>query len=458
MPKAKTNYTAGSIGRTMIRTMIAMLPGTLAISGYNIADTFFVAKLGTAPLAAMGFTFPVIMLVNCIFHGLGVGVMATVAHAVGGARAAKAAKLVSAGMVLVALIALLLGVLGFFTMDATFRRFGAAGDVLELVEGYMSVWYLGCITAAMAMIGNNLLIAVGDSRLGGLVMCCGLGVNVLLDPLFIFGWGVFPAMGIRGAALATILAQAVGATVSAGALARRHHLWDLHAFHGRIVRPAWSRIIRFAVPATIGMILMPVGNSVITWITAKFGNSAVAGAAAAGRLEAVAFVLPMALGISLMPMIAQNYGAKFYSRIRRCHRLAMRFAFFFELAMALVFWSCAPYLVGFFTQDAEVAEIMTTYLRIVPWGFGLIEIHRYSGFFFTGCGRPRASAWLAALRIAGLLIPFSLLALWFHSLPGLFWARLGADVLAGATGWFLSRRLTRRLPADGVLERHGAKA
>ena len=453
--KSAANYTSGSIAGTMIRTMIAMLPGTLAISGYNIADTFFVAKLGTDPLAAMGFTFPVIMLVNCIFHGLGVGVMATVAHAVGGARAAKAAKLVSAGMVLVALIALLLGAVGFFTMDATFRRFGAEGSVLELVEGYMAIWYLGCITAALAMIGNNLLIAVGDSRLGGLVMCCGLGVNVLLDPLFIFGWGPLPAMGIRGAALATILAQAFGATVSAAALARRHNLWDFHAFAGRIVRAAWGKIIRFAVPATIGMVLMPVGNSVITWITAQFGNSAVAGAAAAGRLEAVAFVLPMALGISLMPMIAQNYGAKLYSRIHQCRRIAMRFALFFELTMAILYWVFAPYLVRFFTQDAEVASIMTSYLRIVPWGFGLIEIHRYSGFFFTGSGRPRASAWLAALRIVGLLIPLSLLALRLRSLTGLFWARLAADVLSGAVGWFLVRRLTRHFPADGMLEHKG---
>ena len=164
----------------------------------------------------------------------------------------------------------------------------------------------------------------------------------------------------------------------------------------------------------------------------------------------------MALGIALMPMIAQNYGARLYSRIHQCRRIAMRFAFFLECTMAVLYWIAAPFLVGFFTQDAQVAAIMTSYLRIVPWGFGMIEIHRYSGFFYTGCSHPHASAWLAALRVAGLMIPFSLLALRLQSLTGLFWARLAADVVSGAIGWYLVRRLTRALPADGEPDRRGA--
>ena len=92
---------------------------------------------------------------------------------------------------------------------------------------------------------------------------------------------------------------------------------------------------------------------------------------------------------------------------------------------------------------------MIVYLRIIPWGFGLIEIHRYSGFFFTGCNYPHGSAWLSALRILGLLIPFSLLALWLKSLNGLFIARLAADLVAGAIGWLLVWRMTNSLPEDG---------
>ena len=447
--RKKANYLSGTIGKTMFKTALSMLPGTIAVSGYNLADTYFVAMLGTLPLAAMGFTFPVIMILGCIFHGLGVGVMATVAHAVGGEKRAKAAKLVTSGMILVAAVSAVLGAIGYFSVDWTFRQLGAAGEVCTPIGEYMNIWYLGCVTGAVTMVGNSLLVAVGDSKLAGVFMMTGLVLNVLLDPLFIFSWGL--DMGIAGAALATVLSQLTGACLIVVALGKRHRLWNFKALGSRIIFPAWRQIVRFALPSMLGMILMPAGNGVITRIVATFGDSAVAATAAAGRLEIIAFMFPMSLGIGLMPMIAQNYGGKLYSRIVRCRKIAMSFALYYEIFMAVVYFIAAPGIVRFFTDDQRVAEIMTNYLRIIPWGFGLMEIHRYCGFFFTGCNYPHGSAWLAALRILFLLIPLSLLALAFGSLNGLFAARLAADLLAGFIGWALVVRMTGNLPADGEI-------
>jgi Na+-driven multidrug efflux pump len=293
-----------------------------------------------------------------------------------------------------------------------------------------------------------LLVAVGDSKLAGFFMMFGLVLNVLLDPLFIFDWGF--GMGISGAALATIISQFCGLMLIMTALNKRHRLLKFSTLaQKRLVRSAWKQIIRFAVPSMLGMILMPAGNGVITRIVANFGDEAVAATAAAGRLEVIAFMIPMSLGIGLMPMIAQNYGGKLYSRIVRCRKIAMNFALYYEIFMAAVYFIAAPYIVKYFTQDPKVAEIMIVYLRIIPWGFGFMEIHRYCGFFFTGCNYPHGSAWLSALRILVLLIPFSLFALWLGNLNGLFIARLLADVLAGFIGWLLVVRMTSRLPADG---------
>ena len=448
--KKKANYLTGTIGKTMFKTAVSMLPGTIAVSGYNLADTYFVSQLGTLPLAAMGFTFPVIMILGCIFHGLGVGVMATVAHAVGGAKGVKAARLVTSGMLLIVIISSILGVVGFLTMDWTFRQLGAEGAVCQPIAEYMNIWYLGCVTGAVGMVGNSLLVAVGDSKLAGFFMMFGLVLNVFLDPLFIFDWGF--GMGIAGAALATIISQLCGLLLIMSALHKRHKLLKFATLkEKRLIRSAWKQIIRFAVPSMLGMILMPAGNGIITRIVASFGDEAVAATAAAGRLEVIAFMFPMSLGIGLMPMIAQNYGGKLYSRIVRCRKIAMSFAFYYEIFMAALYFVAAPYLVKYFTNDPKVAEIMTLYLRIVPWGFGLLEIHRYCGFFFTGCNYPHGSAWLAALRIVALLIPLSLLAMAFGSLSGLFVARLAADLLAGFIGWALVIRMTDRLPADGEI-------
>lgn len=448
--KNQAIYTRGPIGRTMMKTAFAMVAGTLAMSGYNIADTFFVGQLHSEiPLAAMGFTFPVIMLIGCVFRGLGVGVMTTTAQALGGGRHGRAARLATSGLVLVFLFSVVLAVLGMVTINGTFECFGAQGEALAEVKKYMNIWYFGCATASLSMVGNDLLIAAGDSRVASGMMMAGMIINVILDPLFIFGVGPFPAMGISGAALATIFSQLLATVTLLWLLYRRHGLIVPEVMPWRQLRSAWMLMIRFAIPAALGMLLMPIGSAVITRITAEFGNTAVAATAAAGRLEMVAFIFPMALGISLLPMIGQNYGARLYSRINQCRRFAMRFAFWFLLVMAGIYFVFAPQLVCFFSADPGVQEIMIVYMRIIPFGFGMIEIHRYSGFFFTGCGLPSIAAWLNALRIGGLMIPLSLLALWFGSLAGLFWARLAADLLAGGIGWFLASKMTRRLPGDG---------
>ncbi len=445
MSNKKALYTRGSIGGTMIKTALAMIPATLALSGYNIADTYFVSQLGTLPLAAMGFTFPMVMLVGCIYRGLATGAMTPLAHAVGGNKNSKAAKVVSAGLMLVMLYGILVGILGYFTTGPIFSVFGAGSEVMPMVIDYMGIWYLGNFTIALGMVCNNFLIAMGSTRMASMMMVGGMLLNVVLDPLFIFGLGPVPAMGIKGAAVATVLSQLLSGIVMLWVLHYRYQLLTLSVMHWRLLKSAWKIIIRVAIPSTIGALMMPIGNSIIVRIVASFGDDVVAACAAAGRLEMVAFVVPMSLGISMIPMIGQNFGAKHYDRINGCRRFAMRFAIFFELFMALVYFIIAPWLSGLFSKDPNVIEVMTLYLRIIPFGFGLMEVHRYCGFVYTGCNKPAAAAWLNALRLFGLLVPLSLLALYFGSLQGLFVARLASDVLAGVIGMWFVRRMTLEL-------------
>ncbi|MFA7232370.1 MAG: MATE family efflux transporter, partial [Victivallaceae bacterium] len=426
------------------------IAGTLAISGYNIADTYFVGQLpGAEPLAAMGFTFPVIMLVGCVFHGLSAGVMTTAAQAIGGQKRNKAAKLISSGLLLVFILSILIATIGMSTTNHVFSLFGASGETLMLTKGYMNIWYFGCATAALSMTGNSLLISVGKVKTASSLMVMGMLINVVLDPAFIFGFGSIPAMGIRGAAVATIISQMATALSILWILCRQQKLLRFEKIPWRQLKRAWGIMVVYAVPASIGMLMMPIGSAIITRVTAEFGDVAVAATAAAGRLEMVAFVFPMALGIGLMPMIGQNFGARLYERIRMCRRFSMRFAFCFLAFMAVIYFIFADVMVRHFSHDKNVQEIMAMAMRIIPWGFGMIEVHRYAGFFFIGCGRPAVAAWLNGLRIIGLMIPFSLLALYFHSLAGLFWARLAADVIAGTVGFLLARRMTERLPQNG---------
>ena len=437
----KNFYTGGSIIRTLLTSSVAMLPGTVAITGYNLTDAYFVSRLGTLPLAAMGYTFPVIVLVNCLYRGIGVGMSAGCAHALGGRKHSKAAKIVSSGMVLLAIFAAVLAIAGMSTIEWTFTKYHAAPEAMPFIRDYMSIWYIGSFTIAMCMAGNDILITAGDTRWAGAVMFGGMLLNIPLNWLFINKMG----MGMRGAAIATIIAQFLAACVVLIRLGWHHRL--LTGCIRRIKRllHVWRAILRISLPSIAGMLMFPLGIGVTTYVTNLFGAVAVAGASAAMRIETAAFIFPMSFGMTLMPMVGQNFGARLYDRIDECRRIANRIVFYFGLAMAVLLLFIAPWLTGFFTDDPEVAAVMTLYLRIVPWGFGLIEIHRYSTFFFTGCNRPNAAAVLNFFRIGVLLVPLSLLAGWMGSLALLFGARLVSDMVAGAVGWIFMTRLTKGL-------------
>ena len=448
-PSIRAEYTHGSIGVTMLKTALAMLAGTLAMSGYNIADTYFVARIGGAePLAAMGFTFPVVMLVGCIFHGIGTGIIATVAHALGSGSHDQARTLTAAGLFLVALAALALGCLGVLTADSVFGLMGAEGETLRLVRSYMDVWYYGCVTAGLSMEGNKVLITAGRPKTASAMTIFGMVLNVILDPLLIYGLGPFPRLGMQGAAIATVLSQMASAGLILVVITRLGLLrWRTMPYTKLFA--AWRNIVRYALPAVLGMLLFPLGTFVITRITAEFGVRAVAAVSAASRLEMVAFVFPMSLGISLMPMIAQNFGARLYSRVRQCLRFSVGVAIFFLSITAVLFLVLAAPLAAFFTPEPGVQAVMVLWLRIVPVCFCFLEIQRFAGFALTGCGHPNLDAVIKAVRMLGLMVPLSLLALWANSLGGLFWARTATDVLTGAIALTVAWKMVGRLPADG---------
>jgi putative MATE family efflux protein len=423
-----------SVRRTLFNMAFPMLAGTFAMNAYTLTDTWFVSRLGTLPLAAMGFTFPVVMLLTCVAGGLGSGITALVSHAIGRYNDAAAARITTHGITLTVAAAAVISIIGYLSIGPVFSKLGADAATMPLINGYMRTWYLGTIFMSLPMIGNGILISMGDSRSASRFMIMGTLLNAILDPIMIFGWFGFPAMGIRGAALATIIAQTV-ATVWLFYLLKKKH--RLIAFAGQRLGDwlgSFRQIVRFGVPGILSMILMPVSAGVITSIVSRFGNEAVAACGAAGRIEMFAFVIPMALGMSLMPFVSQNYGAARLDRIREAITVSTRFALLYGGATALVFFLGAPLLAAIFSDDPEVSGIMIMHIRIISFGFGMMETHRYCGFVLTGLHRPLHTTLLNAIRVLGLLIPLSYLGARLGGIQGVFWGRLATDIIVGSIG------------------------
>ncbi len=437
-----------SVTRTLFSMAFPMLAGTFAMNAYSLTDTWFIAQLGTRPLAAMGFIFPVVMLLTCVARGIGSGVTALVSHSVGRQDHQGAARLVTHGMVMTLAVTILMSIAGYLLMAPIFTNLGADAALLPLVRDFMSIWYVGAVSMTLPMVGSGVLISMGDSKAASWLMIAGTAINTVLNPIMIFGYLGWPAMGIAGSALATVIAQSISTVWLIHLLWRRHRLiaWSAEGWGDSL-----RRITGFSVPSILSMILMPVSATIITRLLSSFGHEAVAASGAASRIEMFAFVVPMALGISLTPFVSQNYGADCMDRVRKAQRVSTIFALGYGGLIAAVFVLCARPMAAVFTDDPKVAETLVLYIRIISFGYGMMEVHRYCGFFLTGMHKPVAATVLNATRVLVLLIPCSYLGAHFWGIAGVFGGRLVTDITVGCIGLVWVARTLARSSRDRLV-------
>lgn len=422
------------VARTLFSMAFPMLAGTFAMNAYNLTDTWFVAQLGTLPLAAMGFSFPVVMLLTCVARGIGDGVTTLVSHAMGQRNSSDVVRLVTHGVMLILCVTALMSVGGYLLINPVFTKLGAKPETLILIGEYMRTWYIGAISMTLPMLGSGILISAGDSKAASWLMILGTVLNVILDPIMIFGYLGCPAMGIRGAALATVIAQACSTVILLYYLHRKHHFLRWQGWTANDYLASLKQIPTFAIPSVLSMMLMPISATVITKILSEFGDEAVAACGAAGRIEMFAFMVPMALGISLTPFVSQNFGAGRMDRVRGARKVSTYFALGYGSLITAVFFLTAPWMAAIFTDDPKVSETLVSYIRVISFGYGMMEVHRYSGFFLTGVHKPVAATVLNAIRVLLFLIPFSYFGAHFWGITGVFGGRLITDILVGVLG------------------------
>jgi len=435
-----------SVKRTLFNMAFPMLAGTFAMTAYNLTDTWFVSRLGTLPLAAMGFTLPVVTLLTFVAGGLGTGVMTLVSHAIGRRARTEAARVATHGVTLAIMVSAAMTIAGYLSIDIVFTKLGADAAALTLIGEYMRTWYLGAVFMSLPMLANGILISVGDSKTASRMMLLGTALNGVLDPIMIFGYLGCPAMGIRGAALATVIAQAIVSAWLFALLRWKHHLLIFRKARWGEYKAMSGRILRLGVPSMLSMTLMPISASVITRLLSRFGSEAVAAAGTASRIEMFAFVVPMALGICLTPFVSQNYGANRKDRIREALGLGTRFAFLYGGVIAGLFFVCARGIARVFSSDPGVIDCLVAYMRIISFGYGAMEVHRYCGFILTGLQKPIQTASLNAIRVFVLLIPLSWAGAYFYGVQGVFIGRLATDLTAACIGLCWAHRAIQRAP------------
>jgi len=440
-----SDLTTGPVREHLVRLTVPMIWGLAAMMGVHLVDTWFVSRLGPEALAAMGFTFPVVMTGSALGIGLMAGTSSVIARRIGRGDRATARRLASDALVLAALLAVVLAAAGLATIEPLFRLLGADERTLAPIGDYMRIWYLGLVVMLPPMAAVGAIRATGDSSGQSLVLVSASLVNAVLDPLLIFGLAGLPRLELEGAAIASVLARVASLGVGLWLLHARHRLLDLRPPAAAEALASCRAVLHVGVPAAGTNVIIPLANGVVTALVARHGAEAVAGYGAAFRIESMALIVFYALSAIVGPLVGQNLGAGRPARSAEAVAASARFCLALGLALAVLLALAAPALAALFSDAPGVRRATEQYLWLAPIGFGAAGVTMVVNAAFNGAGRPLAATAVSLTRILALYLPLAWLGNALAGPPGLFAGLALANLGGGAVAWAAWRRRLPRL-------------
>ena len=441
----KSNLLADPVGNVLYRTTVPTTIGALAIILYYLVDSFFVSLLGTSELAALGFTFPATILFTYFGVGLGIGTSALVARALGGGNRTLACELTFASLLAGLLLGLLFMAPALATIDQVFPLLGASAESMVLIRDFMQFWYLGLPFQMMQFAGTAAIRASGNASLHGKLMVASAVLNAVLDPLFIFGWGPIPGMGIGGAALATTLTFLVTVVLICYQLCHREQLLSFRLPRLQALLVTWRRLLSITAPAALANMITPIATAVLTATLALYGPQAVAAYGVVSRVESFIMIVVLGMSMSIPPFISQNFGARHYDRVLQGLRLSLNFVLVLQLCLYLVVAIAAPWIAAVFTRDAEVRALITLILRILPLSYAFQGMVVLSASSFNALHAPRNALVVSLLRFFVFYVPFALIGNAIAGIDGLFIGAALGNLCAGFLIRFWILRYTKAL-------------
>jgi len=429
--KRNRNLTEGNIKKQLFSLTWPMLFGMLGMVIFNLVDTYFIGKLGVKQLAAISFSFPVIMFIGSLSQGIGIGTSSLISRNIIAESRDNVRLMASRAILLGVIVVIIFVILGLFTIRPVFSSLGASPEILDYISDYMSIWYLGVPFVVIPMIGNNIVRATGDTFLPGMLMVSSGIVNAILDPLLIFGYGPFPEMGIKGAALATVIARSTGLIFILIVLIKREKLLTLYFGKFKNILSTWKDVLHIAGPASLGMLITPISIALITKIIAGFGKEAVAAFGVASRIEMFALMVIASLGSVLIIFIGQNISKNQFARIFKSLNYVLKFSMMWGVVVFILLLVFGEAIASLFTDDLLVIEISKKYFYIVGASYGFQGLVMLSTAAFNGINKPYPSAIFSIIRMLVLYVPLAWLGSRIFDINGVFWAGLIANIIVG---------------------------
>lgn len=426
----------GLIGRLAVPTIISML----ITSFYNMADTFFVGKIGTSATAAVGVVFPVMAIIQALGFFCGHGSGNSISRHLGSKDIQSARELASTGFFLAFALGILLMVLGLIFLDPLSHLLGSTETIFPYTRDYLRFILLGAPYMTAQLVLNNQLRFQGNAFYAMIGITSGGVLNVILDPIFIF---VFD-LGISGAAIATILSQFVSFCLLLVGL-RVSKCIPIHLRNVRLTALRLREIMGGGLPSLFRQGLGSIATTTLNIAANPYGDAAIAAMSVVSRIMMFANSALIGFGQGFQPVCGFNYGADKYDRVKEAFWFCVKVSTAVLLGLAVLGGFLSGHLIWIFRNDPDVIQIGTTALRFQCVTFALNGWIIMNNMMMQTMGKTVPATILAASRQGLFFIPALLILPQFLGLTGIQCAQAVSDVFTFALTTLLNRKVMRSL-------------
>ncbi len=436
------DYTSISLRRAIFLLAVPMILELVMESTFAIVDIYFVGKLGASAVAAVGLTETYMFLLYAVAMGLAMAITAIVSRRIGEKNSAKASDTVVQAILISVLISIPFAIAGIFYARPLMQLMGADAWVLEKGIGYTQ-WMLGSnLIIVLLFVINAVFRGAGDASIAMWVLGLANGINIILDPLLIMGYGIFPQLGIEGAAIATTIGRSAGVLFQVYLLIRGGKHIRVMLSHLKIDLAIIRNILKTSLGGIGQMIINMTSWIFLMRILSDVGSEAVAAATITIRIMMLTMMPAWGLSNAAATLVGQNLGA---SHPDRAEKVVWKIGFYnmiFLIGVSIIYFFFNNSLVAIFSSDQDVIRIGGEWIRILSYSYCIYGWWMVSVQAFNGAGDTKTPTWINVIFFWMLQLPLAYyLAInhnWGHS--GVFWAVFISETGAGLfTLWMFSR-------------------
>lgn len=418
------DYSQGNIKKQLITMAVPVSIGLFFNTMFNVVDTFYAGKLSTASLAGMSLSFSVFFILIAIVSGVSTGFSALLSIASGKKDAEEVRRLTANGLFLIVVIGIFVSLAGIFISPLLLKALGARGNTLKEGTAYVQAIYAGALFFSLNAGFGALLSSRGLTKPYRNFLIIGFFLNLILDPLFIFGPLGLPKMGTLGVALATVTVQMIGNVYLIFKCKQLLKLSMASVSKGLLKIKVQLAILAQGIPASLNMLTIALGVFVINYFIYRFGDdAAIAGYGVAMRIEQLALLPALGLNTAVLTIAGQSFGANQMDRVKGTYKEGLKMGIWImTIGMGLIY-PFASFLTGLFNDDPNVVFESTRYLRIEFLAFNAYIVLNIGLSVLQAIKKPHYAIWIGLYRqlfmplflfnLLGTLLGFGLIGVWW---------------------------------------------